>query len=241
MMRKPLAVAAVAAAVLVAAASATTWNPDDLTLTGSCYYDGSWKIGIKLADSWPGGWVSVTPDLLPGTSTGAHDILVSVGEIPSTNPPSLTFTKTVYLDGYCSLPPPAVVQSIKGGQVLKGTVSWTATPSAPVKQVVFALDGNAITYADTTAPYEYLLDTTKLSNGAHQFGLTVTLLDGSVVWQPYQIGTVTVDNPPPAAPPVNTAFPVLSGAPRVGENAVRLRWVVVGYGADHVHAEVAFV
>ncbi len=89
---------------------------------------------------------------------------------------------------------PRVAQNITAGQTLKGTVAWTATPSAPVQQVVFALDGNKITSTDTTAPYEYRLDTTKLSNGAHQLGLTVTLLDGSVVWEPYQTGTVTIDN-----------------------------------------------
>lgn len=90
---------------------------------------------------------------------------------------------------------PRVVQNITAGQTLEGTVTWTATASAPLQQVVFALDGNKITSTDTTAPYEYLLDTTKLGNGAHQLGLTITLLDGSVVWQPYQIGAVTIDNP----------------------------------------------
>ena len=56
---------------------------------------------------------------------------------------------------------PRIVQNITAGQTLEGTVAWTATASAPLQQVVFALDGNEITSTDTTAPYEYLLDTTK--------------------------------------------------------------------------------
>lgn len=91
-------------------------------------------------------------------------------------------------------PPPTIVQNIEAGQTLKGTVSWTATPSSAVTKIVFAIDGSKVTHTDTAAPYTYTVDTTALSNGAHQFGLTVTLPDGSVVSQPYQIGTVTIDN-----------------------------------------------
>jgi hypothetical protein len=90
--------------------------------------------------------------------------------------------------------PPSIVQSVVAGQTLTGTVDWTATPSVAVKQVVFGLDGNTVTYTDTGAPFAYQLDTTKLANGTHTLGLTVTLLDGTVVSQPYQIGTVTVSN-----------------------------------------------
>jgi hypothetical protein len=90
---------------------------------------------------------------------------------------------------------PRIVQSVKAGSTLKGRVSWSVASSSPVKQVVFALDGNKITFTDTTAPFAHVLDTTKLANGKHELGLTVTLLDGTVVWRPYQIGTVTVDNP----------------------------------------------
>ncbi len=115
---------------------------------------------------------------------------------------------------------PRVVQNITAGQTLKGSVTWTATPSASVAQVVFALDGNTTTFTDTSPPYEYVLDTTTLANGTHRLGLTVTTLYGDrVVWEPYQIGTVTVDNPvaPPASAPVNTVLPLLSGAAQVGQ------------------------
>ena len=84
-------------------------------------------------------------------------------------------------------------------------MTWTAKPSGPVAQVVFALDGNTTTFTDTSAPYEYVLDTTTLANGAHRLGLTVTTLYGDrVVWAPYQIGTVTVANAPTAPAPAGS-------------------------------------
>ena len=87
---------------------------------------------------------------------------------------------------------PRVVQNITAGQTLTRTVTWTAKPSGPVAQVVFALDGNTTTFTDTSAPYEYVLDTTTLANGAHRLGLTVTTLYGDrVAGPPDQIGTVT--------------------------------------------------
>ena len=128
--------------------------------------------------------------------------------------------------------PPSIVQSIAGGQTLKGTVTWTATPSAPVSQVVFALDGNKITHADATAPYEYVLDTTKLANGAHTFGLTVTLLDGSVVWQPYQVGSVTINNPnstPPAVTQLSSTTNIKAGQVLKGT----VHWTVQASGKAH--------
>ncbi len=90
--------------------------------------------------------------------------------------------------------PPTIAQSIQGGQTLRGTVTWTAVPSSRVKQVVFAMDDNKATNADGSPPYSLSLDTTRFANGAHTVGLTVTLLDGTVVWRPYQLGIVTIDN-----------------------------------------------
>ncbi len=112
---------------------------------------------------------------------------------------------------------PRVTQNIAAGQTLTGTVTWTATPSGPVAQVVFALDGNKTTVTDTSAPYEYVLDTTRLANGNHKLGLTVTTMYGDrVVWEPYQIGTVTVANAPTTSAPVNTGPPLLSGTAQLG-------------------------
>lgn len=90
--------------------------------------------------------------------------------------------------------PNAIKQSIRAGQVLRGTVVWTVMPASGVKMIVFALDSNKVTHRDVKPPYDYVLDTTRLANGKHTFGLTVTRPDGTVVWKPYQVGTVTIDN-----------------------------------------------
>lgn len=90
--------------------------------------------------------------------------------------------------------PPSISQSIRAGAVLGGVVVWTVTPSSPVKEVVFAMDSNAETHVVRTPPYRLRLDTTRYPDGRHTLGLTVTLLDGTVVWKPYQIGTVTFRN-----------------------------------------------
>ena len=66
-----------------------------------------------------------------------------------------------------------------------------------MKQIDFAMDGNKVNHIDTTAPYEYTLDTTKFADSQHTLGLTVTLRDGTIVWRPYQIGTVTIGNRKP--------------------------------------------
>ena len=94
-----------------------------------------------------------------------------------------------------SADPNAVRQSIRAGQVLRGTVVWTAVPGSGVRMIVFAMDSNKVTHSDSKPPYAYVVDTTRLANGRHTLGLTVTRSDGTVVWKPYQIGAVTIDNP----------------------------------------------
>ena len=88
----------------------------------------------------------------------------------------------------------SIAQSIRAGQTLRGTIIWKATPASPVKQIDFAMDDNKVNHIDARPPYEYVVDTTKLADGKHTFGLTVTRPDGTVTWKPYQIGAVTVDN-----------------------------------------------
>ncbi len=89
---------------------------------------------------------------------------------------------------------PAIRQSIRAGQILRGTIIWKATPAVRVKQIDFAMDGNKVNHIDKSPPFAYVVDTTTLADGKHTFGLTVTRLNGTVVWRPYQIGTVIVDN-----------------------------------------------
>jgi hypothetical protein len=106
---------------------------------------------------------------------------------------------------------PTITQNLTGGQTLSGTVTWTASVTSgasSISKIEFAMDGNTNnTTVNAPGPYQRILDTTKLTNSTHNLGLTVTLTDGTVVWQPYQIGNVTVSNTtsppqPPPPPPV---------------------------------------
>jgi hypothetical protein len=89
--------------------------------------------------------------------------------------------------------PVTVSATVKAGDTLRGAVRWEATPSAPVTSIEFWADGQRLA-TDTTAPYVYELDTTKLSNGTHTLGYGVTDTAGQRTTP--QLGTVTVDNPP---------------------------------------------
>ena len=161
--------------------------------TGSTGYSGSdtvfldgYRRGTSLAAvlaEFPNGTAPAAPSpavvAVGASSSGRPGVGGIVAGTPTSQPGS-------------SLP--TIVQSIQGGQTLRGTVTWTAEPSSRVKQVVFAMDGNRTSVLDVSPPYSLSLDTTRLANGAHTVGLTVTLLDGTVVWRPYQLGVVTIDN-----------------------------------------------
>jgi hypothetical protein len=91
---------------------------------------------------------------------GTHTLTakVSAGSLSSTK----TYTVTV------RNAPVSVSGSIAGGSTLSGTVGWTATTNGT--QVDFVVDGNVVK-SDTTPPFSYTLDTTKLSNGTHTLEL----------------------------------------------------------------------
>jgi hypothetical protein len=190
----------------VLSSSAGSWSNSPTAFTYA------WQSSRDNGTTWQpiagsGSSLLLTDDLVGAVIRSVVSATNSTGATTTSSPAST------------AVAPPTITQNIAAGQTLSGSTTWTATSSAPVKQVVFAMDGNAITYADTAAPYAYQIDTSKLSNGTHTLGLTVTLLNGTVVWRPYQIGTVTVSNtslvvvPAPAV----TAAPALSGAPVDGE------------------------
>jgi hypothetical protein len=93
---------AVAGLSLMAAGSASAFNPDNLSLTSNCFYDGSWKIVTHNVDPTPVWWVTVTPVLLPGTLTGDQEVRVTIG-VTIDRTPSFEFPKVVHLDGYCTV------------------------------------------------------------------------------------------------------------------------------------------
>jgi hypothetical protein len=94
---------------------------------------------------------------------------------------------------------PSVSQSIKQGQTLAGTVSWTAGVSGPkssAASVTFSIDG-VVRSTDTTNPFAFngngVLDTTSLGNGAHTFTVVATTQTGKAT----STATATVQNSAP--------------------------------------------
>ena len=155
------------------------------------YLDG-YRRGTSMAAvlaEFPGG--VPTPTAPPGIAA------VSLPSSPSHDAQSAAGRAAAAATTPATVPPPTIVQSIRGGQTLRGTVTWTAVPSSPVKQVVFAMDDNETAVTDGSAPYAYSLETARFANGVHTLGLTVTLLDGTVVWRPYQLGIITIENRAP--------------------------------------------
>lgn len=121
----------------------------------------------------------------------AHTVAVdggNVATIPSaaaSNCVTSTYTvPTVTVTVTSSAPAGASVsQSIANGSTLSGQISWTATPSATVSQIVFTIDGGA-PWTERTAPYVYngdgnTLNTATLSSGAHTFKVVATSVDGT--------------------------------------------------------------
>ena len=185
-------------APVASAAPVVSGSPVDgasLTTTAGTWANSPTAFGYSWQSSLDGGttWQSVAGATSPTLTLTDALVGAKLRAVVSASNSAGAAASTSAPTGVVA--PPVILQNIAAGQTLSGIVTWTASASVPIKQVVFALDSNRITYTDTTAPYTYPLDTTKLANGTHTLGLTVTLANGTVVWQPYQVGTVTVSNP----------------------------------------------
>jgi hypothetical protein len=65
--------------------------------------------------------------------------------------------------------PSIVITSPTSGATISGTynIGVTAADTSGVSKVEFSLDNGAVAFTDLVAPYNYSLNTTGLSNGAH--------------------------------------------------------------------------
>ncbi len=185
------------------------------------------EMGLYVGSSYNDSDTVYLDNYLRHASLAAAQAVADGGAVTPSPTPSPSPTPT---------PPPAansptITQNITAGQTLSGTINWTAATTATnIAKVEFAIDGNTNNTTDTSAPFSRTLDTTTLSNGSHNLGLTVTLSDGTVLWQPYQIGDVTVNNststttppptstPTPTPPPTTTPPPPSSTTPTITQN-----------------------
>jgi hypothetical protein len=90
-----------------------------------------------------------------------------------------------------------VTSSIGNGSTLNGSRRWTAgVQGGPVQKIEFMVDGVS-KWTENWSPYQFngdpdgVLDTTKLSNGPHTFGLVARASDGRIAQAQ---STVTVSN-----------------------------------------------
>lgn len=112
-------------------------------------------------------------------------------------------------------PPFTIGSTIPDGSFLSGSVRWEAMPLSPVNFVQFYIDG-VLSQAVSSSPFVYnqgttsLLDTSTLGSGSHTLGIRALSTDNRTY--SFYGATITVANSP-----INTAPPVISGTPAVGQ------------------------
>ncbi|MCB9810813.1 MAG: PQQ-dependent sugar dehydrogenase [Candidatus Nomurabacteria bacterium] len=115
---------------------------------------------------------------------------------------------------------PPVVEFINPlqGDTISGTITLTASSSddTAVAGVFFAVDGTPLAAEDTTAPYEFVWDSTTVADGAHI--LKATTRDPFGNNAKVEI-TVTVDNST-TTPPTDTTAPTVSLTSPVNNDTV---------------------
>jgi hypothetical protein len=129
---------------------------------------------------------------------------------------------------------PALGATVSGSTEVGATISIDPPGVLVVDRMIFwwgsiAAGAPAPAYllGDHDAPYEMVLDTTKLPNGTDTISARPVFTTGAVTARVG--GAVTVDNPPPPPPDGETFTPWLGGPKEPGE---RFRLALVGDGVD---------
>ncbi|HZL07702.1 MAG TPA: Ig-like domain-containing protein [Candidatus Dormibacteraeota bacterium] len=142
-----------------------TTSATDYTITG-LVCESSYNVSVDAFDA-------------AGNYSGQTGINVSSAACPDTTPPTVSITS------------PASGTTDSGKQIL---VSASATDSAGIANVQFAIDGTPLGSPLTSGPYSVALDTTAIANGTHVLTATATDLAGnSATSSPV---TVVIDNNP---------------------------------------------
>jgi chitodextrinase len=171
----------------------------DFYSSGSCQtWSGNfWDDNQATVNISDGGSLAGATVLAPPTS----------GAACSTTPPSDTTPPTV------SLTAPSSGATISGTT----TVNATASDNVGVSSVQLQVDGANVGSADTSSPYSFSLDTTKLSNGSHK--LTAVAKDAAGNSTTSGSVTVTVNNAPPVP-----ATPTALHSTATTQTSISLAW-----------------
>ncbi len=73
-----------------------------------------------------------------------------------------------------STAPTISISAPASGAIVSGTVMITTAVSSGTASVQFKIDGTSVSAAVTSAPFDYSLDTTKLSDGSHSLSAVAT-------------------------------------------------------------------
>jgi hypothetical protein len=169
-----------------------------------------------------------TRTLTDGTHTLAATAVTSGGT-------KVTVSRTVTVKN--STTAVTVTNSIAQGAKIGGNVKWIATPSAPVTEVDFLIDG-VQRWVEKVSPYQYngdpngTLDTTTLANGSH----TLTAVAIASGLRATSSTTVTVSNT--TATPTSTTNNVVFDAGYETNNTSQWTWgmqcVNTGTPSDYI-------
>jgi hypothetical protein len=157
------------ASVTVTAGQTATFS---VVASGTAPLSYQWqKNGVAISGATGTGY---TTPVTSAADNGAK--FVAVVRNAAGNTTSNQATLTVTTD---TTPPTVSITTPSAGTTASGTIAVTASASddTSVANVQFQVDGTNVGAADTTSPYSYSLDTTALSNGAHN--LTAVAVDTS--------------------------------------------------------------
>lgn len=153
-------------------------------------------------------------------SDGPHWLLAIAeditGNVTATNPQNVTFNNGG--SSVDTIPPTVSITSPGNGASVSGNVSINAnaTDNVGVTQVVFQVDGSVVA-TDTTSPYTYTWDTSKVSNGNHTITATAYDATGNTSVSTITVTIANADTIPPS-------IPTTLSATAAAYNKVNLTW-----------------
>jgi Big-like domain-containing protein len=128
----------------------------------------------------------------------------------------------------------AVSSSIGKGATLAGPVTWTASPSgAKAAKIEFSIDGQ-LRWKESSAPYRFngdpngVLDTSTLSNGAHNLAVKAYAVDGRTALTSTSVTVANSSVPATTAPTLPGSMPAPSGQAQVGQTLTAATGTWVG-------------
>ena len=201
-----------------------SWSGSD-TASGIDYYE------IKLDN---GEWIYVGLDtsyIFKDIDEGEHIILIKAVDKAGNE---AVYKLVVTID---RTPPDAAITAPDANAYVKGTVEIEVSATdalSGVSKVEFYIDGELV-QSDLESPYEYLLDTTKLSDGAHTIRVVAYDLAGNS--RSVSI-TIYIDNTPPEILSVEYEENPMSGQEvevrvQVTDETIGVRNVILTYSSDN--------